>query len=55
MTPVRIVYLERLVWLVSFIAVTAGIAAFDWRVGLIAGGALLGLANADLPALRRRP
>jgi hypothetical protein len=55
MTPLRIVYLERMVWLISFIAVTAGVVAFDWRVGLIVGGTLLGLANADLPILRRRP
>lgn len=51
MNPGRIVYLERVVWAVAFLAVVAGVSAFDWRVGLVVGGILLGLANSDL---RRR-
>lgn len=54
MTPQRLIYLERLVWIVSFVGMTAAVAAFDWRVGLFFGALLLGLANADLPFGRRR-
>lgn len=48
MTPTRIAVLERVVWLVSYVAMTAAIMAFDWRVGLFFGGALLAVSSLDL-------
>lgn len=52
MTPERIAFLERVVWLVSFVAMTVALAAVDWRIGLFSGGVLLAVSNLDL---RRRP
>ena len=47
MTPARIAVLERVVWLVSFVAMTTAVASFDWRIGLFFGGLLLAVASLD--------
>jgi len=41
MTPERIAFLERVIWLVAFTAIIVAVGAFDWRLGLLAGGLVL--------------
>jgi len=53
MKPEQIAVLEHVVWLVSFVAMTAAVTAFDWRIGLFFGGALLAASNLDVSRWRR--
>lgn len=49
MKPDQIVLAERLILLVSFVAMSAAVTAFDWRIGLFFAGAFLFASSLDLP------
>ena len=49
MKPARIALIERAVLAVGFLGMSLAIGAFDWRIGLFFGSALLSLAALDIP------
>lgn len=45
----NVMLVERALLMVAFLAIVVGIGAFDWRIGLVVGGVLLGASSLDIP------